>query len=140
MRRSRNPKALKSYTPEGKNYKTITIATSAAYTAGLRFERSEPPARRPKMRGTISVCLIALGVASIGSVPADARSVRDSCGKQAADRNLHGAAKTSFTTKCEKDAMVRPSDNVTHDVVDPLNCPPNADALRSAGVGCTRLH
>jgi len=65
------------------------------------------------------------------------KCARDSRVKQAADKSMHGTEKTSFTTKCEKDAMRDASDNLVH-VVEPLNCPPNADAHQ--GTGCSQLH
>ena len=46
-----------------------------------------------------SVMVLALLIASASSAYADA-----TCTSQAADKKLSGAAKTSFLTKCQKDA------------------------------------
>ena len=52
---------------------------------------------------TKSLALAAL-VLSIAGAPTLAYA-QDSCSAQATDKKLAGAAKTSFTTKCMKDAM-----------------------------------
>ena len=45
---------------------------------------------------------IAIALIAVGTLPSHSADM--SCESQAAEKNLHGAAKTSFTKKCAKDS------------------------------------
>ena len=48
--------------------------------------------------------LISIAIATLGLFAGSAFAANADCDAKAAEKNLSGAAKTSFVTKCEKDA------------------------------------